>query len=234
MMTGDFILLLFSTVGISLAHTLTGPDHYLPFIALSKSGKWTLPKTLFWTTLCGLAHVGTSLLVGLIGIFLGWTLSQQSNLVMTRGNFASWMLLGFGLIYTLWGLYNIKRNKLHKHFEVNDEADILVYEHKDGQVVYPDQKFKVTPWVMFFIFALGPAEPILPLLFYPSTSHSFLQVLILTVTYTGVTLFAMLLMVLLGYYGLQKFNFPNFEKYISFISGLVILLCGVGMVFLNW
>lgn len=234
MITGDFTLLLISTLSISVVHTVTGPDHYLPFIALSKSGKWSMSKTIFWTTLCGLAHVGTSLLIGLIGIFLGWTLSQQSVLVVSRGNFASWMLLGFGLLYTLWGLYNIKRNKLHKHFEVNEQADIFVYEHRNGEVVYPDQKFKVTPWVMFFIFALGPAEPILPLLFYPSVSHSFLQVIILTLVYTCFTLLSMITMVLLGFYGLQKFTIPNFEKYIGFLSGLVILVCGIGMVFLNW
>ncbi len=233
-MSSDFTILLMSTLTISLVHTFTGPDHYLPFIVLSKSGKWSLSKTMFWTVLCGLAHVGTSVLIGLIGIAIGYSLSDGNRLNELRGGWASWLLLLFGLGYTCWGLYNIKRNKLHKHFEVNEDADIMVYEHKDGQAVLPDQKFKVTPWVMFFIFALGPSEPILPLLFYPATSRAIHEIWILIAVYTFASVFMMWLMVVLGYLGMRNIAFPNMEKYIGFISGLVVLICGIGMVFLNW
>lgn len=233
-MESSFLLLVSSAIGISMIHTLTGPDHYLPFIALSKSGKWTLKKTLFWTIICGCAHVLSSILIGLIGIGVGYTLTQFDLIESTRGNWAAWMLLLFGIAYTLWGIYNLKKNKTHKHFEVNSDAEILVYEHKDGDIVMPDEKFKVTPWVMFFIFALGPSEPLIPLLFYPTVEQSFDQVVVLVVVYLMVTLTIMVMMVLLGYFSIQFFQFQWLEKYMGLLSGLVILICGFGMVFLNW
>ena len=234
-MDHSFSLLLTSAIGISMIHTLTGPDHYLPFIALSKSGKWSLKKTIFWTLMCGFAHVLSSILIGLIGIGIGYTLIQFDLIESTRGNWAAWLLLLFGIGYTLWGLYSLKRNNLHKHFEVNDDADILIYEHKDdGNAVLPDEKFKVTPWVMLFIFALGPSEPLIPLLFYPTAEQSFHQVSILIIVYLAVTLLSMLFMVLLGYFSIQRFQFGWLEKYMGLLSGLIILTCGIGMVFLNW
>ncbi len=233
-MDQQFLLLLYSTIGISLLHTISGPDHYLPFIVLSKSGKWTLKKTIFWTILCGLAHVLSSVVVGAIGIAIGYTLNQFDLVESTRGNWASWLLLVFGLTYTLWGIFQLKRNRLHKHFDINENEDIVVYEHRDGEVVLPDEKFKVSPWVMLFIFGLGPSEPLLPIFFYPTAEQSFYQTCIVVIVYTLVTLLAMISMVLLGYFGMQRFQFQGFEKYMSLFSGLVILTCGVGMVFLNW
>lgn len=233
-MEGSFSLLILSAIGISMIHTITGPDHYLPFIALSKSGKWTLRKTIFWTAMCGFAHVFSSVLIGLIGVGIGYSLIQFDMIESTRGNWAAWLLLLVGIIYTIWGLYSLKTNKAHKHFEVNSNADILVYEHRDGDVVMPDEKFKVTPWVMLFIFALGPSEPLIPLLFYPTVEQSFNEVIVLVVIYTFVTLLMMVLMVLLGYFSIQRFQFQWLEKYMGLLSGLVILICGIGMVFLNW
>ena len=42
---------------IGLGHTLCGPDHYLPFIVMGKANRWSMPKTLWITFLCGLGHV---------------------------------------------------------------------------------------------------------------------------------------------------------------------------------
>jgi hypothetical protein len=192
-------------------------------------------KKLFFGQFCAVfAHVLSSILIGLIGILIGWSLLKLNVIESTRGTWASWMLLIFGVFYTLWGLYDLKRNKLHKHFEVDDQAEIYVYEHRNGESVLPNQKFKVTLWVMFFIFALGPSEPLIPLLFYPTVEQSFYQVVVLVIIYTAITILMMLLMVTLGYYGVQRFSFPSLEKFMGLLSGLVILICGVGMVFLNW
>ena len=38
----------------AVVHTITGPDHYLPFIAIAKSKNYSLKKTMLWTFVCGL------------------------------------------------------------------------------------------------------------------------------------------------------------------------------------
>ena len=56
---------------IGFGHTLCGPDHYLPFIVMSKARNWSLPKTMWITFLCGIGHVVGSIALGLLGAALG-------------------------------------------------------------------------------------------------------------------------------------------------------------------
>ena len=48
-------------IGIAAAagfwHTVVGPDHYVPFIAMSRVGGWSWSRTLVITLLCGVAHI---------------------------------------------------------------------------------------------------------------------------------------------------------------------------------
>src|SRR6476661_8779953 len=128
-------LLLISAISISFLHTVSGPDHYVPFIALSKAREWSLSKTIFWTITCGCGHVWSSVLLGLGGAALGWSFSKIGWLENVRGGWAAWTLLGFGLIYFAWGLLGAKQNKKHKHFDLHDDGSMYVYEHKHGEVV---------------------------------------------------------------------------------------------------
>ena len=54
----------------AVIHTITGPDHYLPFIAIAKSRDFSLKKTLLWTFICGLGHIGSALLIALGFVYL--------------------------------------------------------------------------------------------------------------------------------------------------------------------
>ena len=70
-MTDEFFILLTTTVSLALLHTLTGPDHYIPFVVIAKARNWNMKKTIWFTALCGIGHVGSSVLLGLIGIAFG-------------------------------------------------------------------------------------------------------------------------------------------------------------------
>src|SRR5215207_2584596 len=115
-------LLIITAISISFLHTISGPDHYLPFIALSKSRGWTLSRTIFWTIVCGCGHVWSSVLLGLGGAAIGWSMTKISWLESLRGGFAAWILIGFGLVYSVWGLVRAKQNKRHRHFDVHDDS----------------------------------------------------------------------------------------------------------------
>jgi hypothetical protein len=94
-MQTEFQVLMAAAISIACLHTLSGPDHYIPFIALSRSRNWSLPRTIGWTVLCGCAHVWSSVLLGLGGAAAGWSLSRIEWLEGVRGGIAGWMLLGF-------------------------------------------------------------------------------------------------------------------------------------------
>ena len=227
-------LLLISAISISFLHTVSGPDHYLPFVALSRARGWSLSKTIFWTVVCGCGHVWSSVLLGLGGAALGWSVSKLGWLEEVRGGWAAWCLLVFGLIYCIWGLIRARQNKTHKHFDVVDDGSVYVFEHRHGEVVPPKERHRVTPWVMFIIFFLGPCEPMIPLLYFPAVKNSAGMLLLLVGVYTAFTLATMVLMVLLGYYGLGLFKTQRLEKYMHALGGLTILICGIALVFLEW
>jgi sulfite exporter TauE/SafE len=233
-MQTELEILIITAISIACLHTLTGPDHYIPFIALSKARGWSFGRTLFWTVICGCGHVWSSVLLGLGGAAIGWSLSKVAWLENVRGGIAGWVLLLFGLIYGIWGLIRAYKNKTHKHFDTYEDGNIYVYQHKHGEVVQPGERHKVTPWVMFIIFLLGPCEPMIPLLYFPAAKNSWSGMLILIIVYTFFTLLTMILMVVLGYYGISFFKTEKLERYMHALGGLTLFICGAGMVFMGW
>ncbi|NKI26940.1 hypothetical protein HCG49_10235 [Arenibacter sp. 6A1] len=234
-MEPDLNALLIAAISISVLHTLTGPDHYIPFIAIGKAKKWSLRRTLFWTVICGTGHVLSSVLLGLGGVALGFSLSKLGWFEEVRGGLAAWALFIFGFVFLMIGLYQAYRNKTHKHFDVYESGDVYVYEHKHNQgPVMPTERKKVTPWVLLIIFLLGPCEPMIPLLTYPAILNSTSGIILITTVFLFFTLLMMVIMVVLGYYGYSLIKTEFLEKYMTAIAGATILICGAGMIFLGW
>ena len=232
-MTSEIQILIYSAITIACLHTLAGPDHYLPFIALSKARGWSFGRTLMWTIICGCGHVWSSVLLGLGGAAIGWSFAKLHWFEGVRGGIAGWVLLLFGLVYGTWGLYRAFNNKTHKHFDTYEDG-MYVYEHKHGETVNTKERYKVTPWVMFLIFLLGPCEPMIPLLYYPAASGSLFGMLILVAVYTFFTLLTMIAMVIMGYYGVSFLQTVKLEKYMHALGGFTIFICGAGMLFMGW
>lgn len=233
-MSSETWILLLSTLSVAFLHTAAGPDHYLPFIVLSKSRNWSFAKTLRWTMICGLGHIGSSVLLALGVAALGWSLSSLQWLEGVRGSIAGWALLVFGILYAGWGFYRLFSNSAHKHFDMQENGELYVFEHQHGTSALASQKFKVTPWVMFVIFLLGPCEPMIPLLYFPAVKNNGMLMFSLIVLYTIVTLFTMLIMVSIGYKGYRFFRLEKAEKYMHLVAGFTIMLCGAGMLFFGW
>ena len=233
-MQPEMQILVLTAISVAGLHTLTGPDHYLPFIALSKSRGWSAAKTAWWTIICGSGHILSSVLLGLGGAALGWSLSKLNWFESIRGGIAGWVMLGFGVLYGGWGLYRAMHNNPHKHFDLTDNGNIYVYQHEHDKPVSHNERYKVTPWVMFIIFVLGPCEPMIPLLYFPAAQNSWWGMGMLIGIYTLVTLLTMLILVLLGYYGIGFVKTERLERYVHVLGGFTIFICGVGMVWMGW
>jgi hypothetical protein len=233
-MEHEMQILIGAAVTIGCLHTATGPDHYLPFIVLSKSRGWTFTRTLAWTIACGCGHVWSSVMLALGGAALGWSLSHVKWLESVRGGLAGWALLLFGICYGVYGFVRVARNRRHRHFDMYEDGRIYVYEHKHGQVVPPAERHAVTPWVMFIIFVLGPCEPMIPLLYFPAARNSWTGMILLIIVYTIVTLLTMLVMVAAGYFGFTFLKTEKLERYAHVLAGFTIFICGAGMIWMGW
>lgn len=232
-MNFNLVALAATAVSISFFHTASGPDHYLPFIVLSRARKWTLSRTILLTVICGLGHVLSSVVLGLVGVYLGWQLNRLAFFQDMRGNVSGWVLLLLGLAYTAYGFRHAYLNRPHKHFDVMLD-EVYVLEHRHGEMVMPDKRVKVTPLVLFAIFVMGPSEPLIPLLFFSGTHRSTTEVVVLIVAFTLSTVITMTAIVLLGCYGYSFVQTDKMERYVHAVSGSVVTLCAVGILFLGW
>jgi nickel/cobalt transporter (NicO) family protein len=228
-------LLLITAASIGFFHTLFGPDHYIPFIMMSKARKWSPFKTAWITFLCGLGHVFSSVLLGFIGIALGWALGGLTACESIRGSVAAWLLISFGFVYFLWGLRQAYKNRAHTHLHVHDGGELHSHEHlhvKNHSHVHGDVK-NITPWVLFTIFVFGPCEPLIPLLMYPAVESSMMGVAMVTLVFATVTISTMLALVMISTYVTNFIPFRKMERYMHAIAGFTIFLCGVSVQFLG-
>lgn len=70
-MNTNLMPLYITAATIGFVHTVFGPDHYLPFVVMSRARKWSLMKTALLTLFCGLGHIMSSIVLGALGILLG-------------------------------------------------------------------------------------------------------------------------------------------------------------------
>jgi sulfite exporter TauE/SafE len=220
-MNNEVIVLAGTAAGIGFIHTILGPDHYVPFIVMSKARGWSGRKTAMVTSLCGLAHVLSSVLLGAVGLFLGIVVFKLESIESFRGDLAGWLLIAFGLVYLVWGI----------RYATRDGAQDRTHEHSHGPGPRVDQN--LTPWVLFTIFVLGPCEPLIPLIMYPAAKQSIVAVAAVAVLFGITTIATMLASVMASYYGLSRLTLPKAERYLHALAGFTILLCGCAIMFLG-
>jgi nickel/cobalt exporter len=92
-MSVELVSLIGAAVAIGFFHTLLGPDHYIPFIVMSKARNWSMGKTGVITFLCGIGHVASSVVLGAVGIAAGIALKHLEITESIRGEIAGWVLL---------------------------------------------------------------------------------------------------------------------------------------------
>lgn len=236
-MTNELGFLALTAASIGFIHTISGPDHYLPFIMISWARKWSGLKTAVITFLCGLGHIASSVVLGLIGVFLGLAVDKFNIIELKRGNIAAWLLIAFGLVYMIWGLRQAIRNKPHEHSHAHVDKFIHkhMHSHQDGHIHIhdKDKTVNVTPWVLFIIFIFGPCEPLIPLLMYPAAEHSISSLIFITAVFGIVTISTMLTLVMLARTGINLIPLKQAQRYSHLIAGTSILLCGLAIVFLG-
>jgi len=270
----EILVLAGTAASIGFLHTLFGPDHYLPFIVMSRARGWSLSKTAWITALCGVGHVLGSVVLGLVGVAVGVAVFHLESLEAVRGNLAAWALIAFGFAYAVWGVRAAVRYRPHRHahlhggetppHDVSDDApghgSDHRHEHGQGHSHEHDREpenehglehehehvhvgvhshthdlsgKKLTPWVLFTIFVLGPCEPLIPILMYPAARESTGGLILVTAVFGTVTIATMLAVVMLASWGVGLTRLGRLERYTHVLAGAAILLSGLAIQFLG-
>ncbi len=227
-----YLLGLAATIGA--VHTIMGPDHYVPFLAMARAGAWSLRKTIAVTVVCGVGHVLGSVLLGALGIGFGWALGGLDAFESARSSVAGWLLLGFGLAYTAWGVRRAIRNRPHSHLHVHGDGPAHIHSHthaREHAHVHAAESGRsvMTAWALFAVFVFGPCEPLVPMLMYPAAEHSWWGICWVAAVFAAATVGAMTALVAAGYLGLAKIVLPGLERYSHAAAGLALTMCGLAI-----
>ena len=233
------ITLAIAAATLGFLHTLLGPDHYLPFVIMGRTLRWSRAKTLGVTLACGVGHVLSSLLLGAVGIALGAAATRLQIVEAYRGRMATWFLIAFGLMYGAWGLRRAFRGKPHTHVHAHMDGTVHAHAHThEGEHSHPhlaeadagsSPAARVTPWVLFTIFVLGPCGPLIPLLMVPAAQGSAAGVVLVLTVFGLVTLATMSVVVLSMQAGLSRLPLGSLERYAHALAGATVALCGLAI-----
>jgi len=106
-----FWALMVATFTLAATHTVS-PDHWFPFIMVGRANKWKLSWVLLLALLAGIGHVGTSVAIGLIGVFAEKGMSK--SVAEFLENATPLLLIIFGFGYAGYAFYK-QRVGAHGH-----------------------------------------------------------------------------------------------------------------------
>lgn len=233
-MSSALLPLLATAAFIGAVHTLAGPDHYVPFIAMARARGWTTGRTAAVTLACGTGHVAGSVVLGAVGIALGLALGRMEWIEGFRGEMAGWLLLGFGLAYAAWGFRQGWKKRPHHHGHAH--GDGVFHDHEHGHrgshahvhEAKPGAQ-ALTPWLLFVIFVFGPCEALIPVLMVPASQGSWGWVALVTAVFGLTTLATMTTVVLAAHLGLSRLSLGPAERYAHAMAGAALAACGAAI-----
>lgn len=201
--------LITGSLTLSLLHALI-PSHWLPFVTIGQTERWSQKQLLTVTVVAGLAHTISTTLLGILVSLAGLQLAQNYHDLSER--VIPLLLLALGLWYLMQHLR-------HHH----------VHDHIDAEVTRKTRSFRA------LLLSLGLAMFLSPCLeieayFLSAGAKGWQAVLLVALIYNLITLSGMLLMVSLGRRGLSQVNPRWFEHNENLITGLTL----VGLAILNF
>ena len=181
-----------AAASIGSFHTLA-PDHWVPFAALSRAERWSGGRTALITALCGFGHVTVSVGLGVLGVFFSLELLQA--LGHRLESMAGVLLIGFGVVYGLWGLHRGIRSGWHDHGDADAPPHWHAHVHGHWHGHHDPREGRVTPWTLFLLFSADPCVAVVPLMF-AAVPLGWSSTLAVVIAYELATIATMLVLVL--------------------------------------
>jgi sulfite exporter TauE/SafE len=232
-MHSETLVLSLTAVSLGFVHTLLGPDHYVPFAAMARAGRWSAARTSVVTALSGLGHVLSSVLIGIAGVMLGAAVGELELIESVRGEVAGWLLVAFGFGYFLWGLYRAGRTADRRHRHTHADGTTHSHPATSGPGNGPHHEHpgdaRSAPWILFAVFVLGPCEPLIPLLIYPAAAMDAGAVMTTSVLFGLSTITTMVIMALAVRAGISLLPIQRLERYMHALAGAAVALSGLAI-----
>ncbi len=239
--SGNLIVLLWTAGTLGIIHTILGPDHYVPFIMMSKAQNWSRRKTAFITFLCGLGHVGSSLIIGIFLAWLGmatadWADSRFAFWQGVRGSLSAWLLIGVGAAFMIWGLKKGWRGETHSHahFHGNSLEHTHEHDHNDEYMhIHENKVSQMTPWILFTIFIFGPCESLIPLILSAWSVSGGIGITLVSLVFGAATIITIMGTVAVLMAGIKKIPLGKLDRWSTALAGFSLVACGAAIQWLG-
>jgi hypothetical protein len=185
------VTLILAAASVGALHT-AAPDHWMPFGALARVRGWNLSRTARTAIICGFGHVTVTAILGIAALFLGITIIE--SLGSRLADQAIYLLMAFGAVYMVWGLWG------HKHH----------------------QPRAFTEGSLFLLFCSDPCVALIPMIM-ASATEGWGTVVLVIVAYERASITTMVLFVSLAFAGANAVRGQWIEHYGHAAAGALIL-----------
>jgi len=184
------------------------PNHWIPLVAIGRSERWSRSETLVFTGITGLAHVTSTILIGVVAGLLGHELSSRYSVVTSV--VAPAVLIGLGLIYLALEIKGSRHR--HSHLATPEGA---------GNV----SRFSLVASLSAAMFFSPCIE--IEAYYFTAGTLGWPGIIVVSLVYLVVTVGGMVLLVDLGLRGMARMESHFLEHHEKGVTGL--LLVGLGL-----
>jgi len=211
-----FASLILAAITVGSLHSLA-PDHWLPIAAVARARDWSRGRAARVAFLCGFGHVTVSVMLGLLALLFGEQVLRSVGERMV--SLAGLLLIGFGVVYALWGMRSAMAHRFHGH-----------HHHHYDHVHDPSN---ASTWSLFLIYCADPCIAVVPILFAAAPLSTVEQISIV-VAYEVATVSAMVVLVALAHSWARRFKGQWIERYGDSTAGALIVATGIMVAVLDW
>lgn len=202
-MPPELIGYLVATISIAGLHAVL-PTHWLPFALTGRAQGWPRAKTVGITVAAALGHVSMTTLLGFLTAWIG--LGVQRAAQRWTEPISGWLLIGFGLLYTVLDL----RHLGHRH-----SMDV---DFSEAAAVF----------TFVLMLAVSPCVALLPI-FFAAGVAGWSGVAAIALVNVVVTVPMMAGMVWLASSGLERIKMTSLQRHERALVGVVIIVLGIGV-----
>jgi nickel/cobalt exporter len=188
---------------ISMLHAVI-PNHWLPVVAIGRRHNWTLAETTRITFIAGMAHVISTVIIGILLGMIGSELTE--DIESFTGIIAPSILI-------LLGFYFLRQHYKHHHF------------HLDKDQIEKKTKKAIVRALILAMF-LSPCMEI-EAYFLMAGTEGWYMLIVIAAMYSIISIAGMLIWVQIVYKGMLKLNWHKWEHNAGMITGLVLIITGI-------
>ena len=203
------------------------PDHWLPFVLMGRSRRWSLARTLALASAGGLIHVCLAVGLGIAVIALGRggaeAVARRAGETLEFLSAVALALFGF-----LYGALSWRRERRHHAASPGSDGAGSPPEegHHHGHLLERWFRADLTALSLVVVIGVSPCALALPILLASAASLGVGGVLAVAASFGAVTLITTVGVTLFAVLGTRRLDFPFLSRYGDLASGILIGLVG--------